>query len=120
MSGEGNRGCRRPDNLLRPKLPPGPGRRGVPNKIGRQAKENIIEVFSRVGGIPAMATWARKNRTEFYRLYARLIPLTVHAAVDVRHASEYSDDELARIVASSGSSGTVSEEASDSIPVGVH
>ena len=51
-----------------------PGRRG-PGKLGGQAKENIAAVFTRLGGTAAMARWAKKNQSEFYRIYARLIPV---------------------------------------------
>jgi hypothetical protein len=85
---------------------------GSAGKVSRQAKENILDAFEFIGGVDALAAWARKNRTEFYKLYARLIPVTVHAAVDVRHASEYSDDELARIVARSSREGAVIEAES--------
>jgi hypothetical protein len=56
--------------------PPSRGRPpGSKNKVGRTAKENIVAVFTRLGGTAAMAEWARENLTEFYRLYGRLIPL---------------------------------------------
>jgi hypothetical protein len=59
-------------------LPPGPGRpKGIPNKMSRIAKENIETVFFNLGGVEAMAAWARDNQTEFYRHYAKLIPLTL-------------------------------------------
>jgi hypothetical protein len=107
----------------------GPGRpKGCKDKIGRQAKENIIEVFEKIGSIKGMVKWAKANRTDFYKLYARLIPVTVQAAVDVRHASEYSDDELARIVAeeharfiaSASSGGIAGKETSEPAPGSVH
>jgi hypothetical protein len=50
-----------------------PGKRG-PGKIGGAAKENIAAVFTRLGGTAAMARWAKKNQTEFYKLYSRLLP----------------------------------------------
>ena len=49
-------------------------RKGTPNKVTATARENIIAVFNRLGGTAAMAEWARENQTEFYKLYARLIP----------------------------------------------
>lgn len=53
-----------------------PGRpKGVPNKVNAQARENIMAVFTRLGGTAAMAEWARENQTQFYKLYARLIPV---------------------------------------------
>lgn len=52
-----------------------PSRKGKPNKVGATAKENIIAVFTRLGGTAEMAKWARDNQTEFYKLYGRLIPV---------------------------------------------
>lgn len=102
-------------------IPRGPGRpKGVLNKIGVQCKENIIEVFSRVGGVAAMATWARKNRTEFYRIYARLIPNYVVATVDIRDASELTDGELISIIASAGGNGAAGEKASEPLAIELH
>jgi hypothetical protein len=114
----GNRGNPNPSG--RPP-PPGPGRPpGSVNKIGKQAKENIIEVFNQLGGVEAMTKWARRNKGEFYRLYARLIPVVVHGSVDVRHASEFSDDELARIVASGSGTRVAGEETREPTPGSVH
>lgn len=45
-----------------------------PGKVSASAKENIVAVFTRMGGTAAMAKWARKNQTEFYKLYGRLVP----------------------------------------------
>jgi len=38
-------------------------------------------VFTRMGGTAKMAEWAQANQTEFYKLYGRLIPVDVDAAV---------------------------------------
>ena len=51
--------------------------KGVKNKTSGTAKENIIAVFTRMGGTAQMAKWARANESEFYRIYARLIPTEV-------------------------------------------
>ena len=48
--------------------------KGSKNKIGGLAKENIQAVFTRLGGTAAMAEWATENKTEFYKLYGRLLP----------------------------------------------
>lgn len=63
--------------MARPKGQPKLGGRtkGVPNKVSRTAKENVIAVFTRLGGTHAMAEWAKKNETDFYRLYAKLLPI---------------------------------------------
>jgi hypothetical protein len=50
-------------------------KKGTPNKLPAQAKENIIAVFTRLGGTSQMADWARENLTEFYKLYGKLIPV---------------------------------------------
>lgn len=48
---------------------------GAKNKISGQAKENIQAVFTRLGGTAAMAKWAEANPSEFYKIYARLLPI---------------------------------------------
>ena len=47
---------------------------GVKNKIPGTAKENMVCVFTRMGGTAAMAEWAREHPGDFYRLYAKLLP----------------------------------------------
>lgn len=89
-----------------------PRTKGARNKIGAQVKENVIAVFTRLGGTAAMADWARENLTEFYKIYARLIPTEVTATIDIRDASELSDSELIAICLG-GSTGTVVEAPSE-------
>ena len=56
----------------------GAGRKpGVPNKLSATVKDNIIEVFDRIGGVENMAVWALENQTQFFNLYAKLLPLQV-------------------------------------------
>lgn len=50
---------------------------GTPNALSSTAKENIAAVFVRLGGTVAMAKWAQENQTQFYSLYAKLIPVEV-------------------------------------------
>lgn len=61
----------------RPKPPnAGKGRRkGVPNKMTQSAKEAFQQAFDSLGGAKNLATWARDNETEFYKIYSRLIPV---------------------------------------------
>lgn len=49
--------------------------KGTPNKVSRIARENLIAVFEQIGGVQAMTSWAQAEPTEFYRLYARLLPV---------------------------------------------
>jgi hypothetical protein len=51
---------------------------GVPNKMTRAAKESFQLAFDEIGGASALSEWARENRTEFYKLFARLIPTEQH------------------------------------------
>jgi hypothetical protein len=50
---------------------------GSVNKLGSTAKENIAAVFVRMGGTAEMTKWAKANPTQFYSLYAKLIPVEV-------------------------------------------
>lgn len=53
----------------------GSGRKpGTPNKMSRTVKENVIEVFTKLGGVEHMAQWATENPTQFYNIYAKLMP----------------------------------------------
>lgn len=94
-------------------------RKGSPNKIGAEVKENIVAVFIRLGSTAAMAEWARENLTEFYRLYARLIPTEVVGEFTIRDATELSDAELASI-ATGGSAGVTSAPTGSQEPPGIH
>lgn len=37
----------------------------------------MIEAFDRIGGMDTLAEWAGENLTEFYRLYAKLLPTEI-------------------------------------------
>lgn len=54
------------------------GRRaGTPNKLTKSAREAFqiaFEALQRQKG-KSLADWAKENPTEFYKLYARLIPI---------------------------------------------
>lgn len=61
-----------------------PSRAGKPNKLQKNAKENVLAVFTRLGGTAAMAKWAKDNQTDFYRLYAKLIPQQIDMDVNIQ------------------------------------
>jgi hypothetical protein len=48
--------------------------KGTPNKSSATVKDNILAVFNRLEGTAGMAKWAQANQTEFYKLYAKLLP----------------------------------------------
>lgn len=43
-------------------------------KVTTKARDNLSAAFDYMGGVPALVVWGRQNPTEFYRLWARLIP----------------------------------------------
>ena len=47
--------------------------RASPKRI-TEARENLSIAFDQLGGIPMLVAWGQKNLTEFYRIWARLIP----------------------------------------------
>lgn len=54
----------------------GKGRKkGVPNKLTKSAREAFQLAFEQNGGANGLTDWAHANPTEFYKLYARLIPV---------------------------------------------
>lgn len=67
--------------------------KGTPNKLTKSAREAFqlaFESLNRPGSKHALSTWARKNPTEFYKLYARLIP--------VEHVGEGGEGPIATVV----------------------
>jgi hypothetical protein len=59
----------------------GQGRpKGIPNKTTVAAREAFQMAFDKTGGPEALAKWAMDNQTEFYKLFARLIPVDVNAS----------------------------------------
>jgi hypothetical protein len=55
---------------------------GSKNKLSATARENVIAVFTRIGGTAHMASWALENPSDFYRMYSRMIPQEVKAMID--------------------------------------
>lgn len=58
--------------------PPNAGKgrvKGVPNKLTKSAREAFGLAFTTIGGDVALAKWAKENQTEFFKLFARLIPV---------------------------------------------
>lgn len=57
-----------------PKEKTGGRQAGTPNKVSATVKENVLAVFNRLEGTAGMAKWAEDNKTEFYKIYAKLLP----------------------------------------------
>lgn len=57
--------------------PPAAGKgrpKGAKNKFTVAFKTALMDVFVATGGTTEMTLWAQENRTEFYKIMARLIP----------------------------------------------
>lgn len=69
----------------------GKGRKkGSANKLTKSARAAFQHAFDANGGGAALAAWAKANPTEFYKLYARLIP--------VEHVGEGGEGPIATVV----------------------
>ena len=58
--------------------PPNAGKgrqKGSQNKLTKSAREAFQHAFDAAGGPAGLSEWAKANLTEFYKLYARLIPV---------------------------------------------
>lgn len=51
--------------------------KGTPNKFTGTVKQQVLDTFMAIGGAEAMATWAGENKTEFYKLFGKLLPRPV-------------------------------------------
>ena len=81
---EPNVGAKRvPKNTGAPKKP-NPGRAnltigrapGVPNKINRSIKDELLSVYHAIGGGESLAKWAMENPGDFYtKLWIKVLPV---------------------------------------------
>ena len=66
-----NTGNRRPPNA-------GKGRpKGSVNKTTASTKAALTDAFEKLGGVASLVAWGRKNRSEFYKLWGKLVPQEV-------------------------------------------
>lgn len=49
-------------------------KRGTPNKLTGTFREAVLLAYENIGGHEAFSKWAAGNRTDFYKIAARLIP----------------------------------------------
>lgn len=56
---------------------------GTPNKMTQSAREAFQFAFDKLGGAKGLAEWGLTNKTEFYKLYGKSIPLTVDGQMGV-------------------------------------
>jgi hypothetical protein len=69
--------------MTNPKIGPnrgnaGKGRpKGAKNKTTVKVKEAFEAAFEELGGVDALVTWGRSELSEFYKLYAKLLPVQI-------------------------------------------
>jgi hypothetical protein len=78
----------------------GKGRKkGAVNKTTASVKAALCEAFDKRGGVPALLNWAKDEPTEFYKLWAKMLPTEVTGPdgtpVPVRHIFQFGDREVA-------------------------
>lgn len=62
-------------------------KKGTPNKVNKNIKENFEAVFVKLGGIKGFYDWAKKNthtQAAFYQMYSKMLP----SNVDVEHSGD--------------------------------
>lgn len=53
--------------------------KGSQNKVTREVKDVIARCFDAIGGEAQFAKWASRNQDEFYKIYAKLLPIKLQA-----------------------------------------
>jgi hypothetical protein len=48
--------------------------KGTPNKLTASVRAALEMAFEGIGGVPKLRAWAEKEPTEFYKLWAKLLP----------------------------------------------
>jgi hypothetical protein len=80
---------------FKPGNPGGPGRpKGEPNKLTSEIKSILENVFLGIGGEQAMVEWAKSHRSEFYTIWAKMLPkdpIDVNLKSPPRIVFEYTD-----------------------------
>ena len=52
-------------------------KKGSKNKLPMSVKQSLIRAYSEMGGDEALAAWGRRNPTEFYKIWVKLMPTQV-------------------------------------------
>lgn len=56
--------------------------KGTPNKRTQDVRAALERVYEAIGGDASFAEWATAEKTEFYKLYAKLLPRDINANVN--------------------------------------
>jgi hypothetical protein len=52
-------------------------KKGTPTKKTQSVKEAFRLAFEGVGGVRALVAWAKEEKTEFFKIYSKLLPREV-------------------------------------------
>lgn len=55
-------------------------KKGTPNKTTANIREAFVQAFDQLGGVPALVDWAKLNKSEYYKLVSKVIPIDVTSA----------------------------------------
>lgn len=55
--------------------------KGSQNKSTASVKAALCEAFEKMGGVPALLAWGKKNPEEFYKIWAKMMPTEIQANV---------------------------------------
>lgn len=74
---------------------------GSQNKFTMSAKAAFQFAFDEIGGSMALATWAKGNPNDFYKIYGRLIPTDLTSGgekLKLFDPTNLSTDELTKLI----------------------
>ncbi len=83
---------------------------GTKNKTTQCMREAWTLAFDKIGGAEALADWAQKNRTDFYKLASKLIPQQITGdkdnpvIVELQNAAASVKEKFDRIIKSRAAS----------------
>lgn len=72
------------------RLPPaaGKGRKpGSVNKTTAAVKEALMLAFDDIGGVNALAAWAKENQDKFYPIWAKLLPQEIKGELEINNVT---------------------------------
>ena len=58
--------------------------KGVKNKIGQDVKNSLLFVYETIGGDKSFSDWAKEEKTEFYKMYSKLLPTEMEHTGDIQ------------------------------------
>lgn len=58
--------------------------KGTKNKIGQDVKNSLLFVYKTIGGDKSFSDWAKEEKTEFYKMYSKLLPTEMEHTGDIQ------------------------------------